>query len=121
MRFTENRQKLFDLPDAEFTRHGLITQQDAGQMQTDRCSSQMNPMKSCNSAGLVCYPGRLTTIATLAAVCITRPGTVGATTIDADTTTVDGTGLLPEWSLTDPLYVSGLKEQMLGSRPPVHF
>lgn len=65
-------------------------------------------MKYCNSAGLTCYPGRLTTIATLVALCISRSGTVGAATIDAGTTTtVDGSGLLPEWNLTGPLYVNG--------------
>ncbi|HGE5941060.1 TPA: autotransporter outer membrane beta-barrel domain-containing protein [Escherichia coli] len=63
-------------------------------------------MKYCNSAGLNYYSGRLTTIATLIALCITD--TVNATTINAGTTiTVDGVGALPQWNMTDSLLVNG--------------
>lgn len=64
-------------------------------------------MKFAHSAGLACNPGRLTMIATLVALFISR-STIGATTIDAGTTTsVDGTGELPEWSMVDSLYING--------------
>lgn len=64
-------------------------------------------MKFAHSAGLACNPGRLTMIATLVALFLSR-STIGATTIDAGTTTtVDGTGELPEWSMVDTLYING--------------
>jgi autotransporter family porin len=65
-------------------------------------------MKYSNPASFICHPSRLTKIATLVVLCLTRSNVVDAATIDPDTTTtVDGTGSLPEWSMTDPLYING--------------
>ncbi|HBC0587964.1 autotransporter outer membrane beta-barrel domain-containing protein [Enterobacter cloacae] len=64
-------------------------------------------MKYTHSTRLVCYPGRLTTIAILVALSITRSDVVGAVTIAGGTTTVvNGAGELPALNET-AIYVNG--------------